>query len=51
MNPQVAQMMRSMGINPDDLAGMSSRKMRRAMERKSKAKGKKKGKISRKKKE
>jgi len=47
MNPQVAEMLRGMGVNPDDLANLSSRKVRRNMERKVK---KQKGKVIRKKK-
>lgn len=49
MNPQVAQMMRSMGLNPDDLKKMNSRKMRRAVEKKAKSSKKSKGKVVRKK--
>lgn len=36
MNPQVAQMMKSMGLNPEDISKMSSRKVRRAVEKKTK---------------
>lgn len=51
MNPEVAQMMKSMGLNPDDLKNISSRKMRRMVEKKAKGKGKGKGKVVRKKKD
>lgn len=50
MNPQMIEMMRSMGVDPDMISQMSSRKVRRAVEKKAKASKGKKGKVVRKRK-